>query len=91
MYTKVKVSRSILIIYESLIISILFIKFKKNQPQFYNQLNALKKKKNIVERIVQGLWICMELNFYSWDKLTCFSFIFFFIYMMILFVLDIIN
>ena len=55
MYTKVKVSRSILIIHESLIISILFIKFKKNQPQFYNQLNALKKNNNIVERIAQSL------------------------------------
>ena len=81
MYTKeAEVSRNILIIHESLILSILFIKLKKDQPQFYNQLNVKTNKqtnKNIVERIEQGLWICMALNFYSWGTLTGFSFIFF--------------
>ena len=45
MYTKeAEVSRNILIIHESLILSILFIKLKKDQPQFYNQLNVKTNK-----------------------------------------------
>lgn len=75
---EVKVSRNILIICESLILSILFIKLKKQKQQkntshnFMTNESQLKIKKAMVERIEQGLWTCMELNSYPWGKLMWF-------------------
>lgn len=52
-----------------------FIKLKKQKNTSHNFMtneSQLKIKKAMVERIEQGLWICMELNSYPWGKITWF-------------------